>query len=105
MANLFDTTRQPPWIKDSVRWEPLSPLENACAGVCLVLRLMWWQDASLSFSSRMSVLQQEVGGHIEVIVGGPQRLQGVPSGKSHLHEAGNLQREQRMKAEQPKANP
>lgn len=37
-----------------------------------------------------SVLQQEVGGHIQVIIRSSQGFQSVTSGKSHLHEPGNL---------------
>lgn len=74
-------------------WGLLGPQADVVAGT------------SLSYSGWMSVLQQEVGGHIEVIVWGPQGLQGVPSGKSHLHEAGNLQRGQKMEAQQHTAYP
>lgn len=42
-----------------------------------------------------SVLQQEVGSHVQVIVGRSKRFQRVPPGEPHLHQPGNLQEKQR----------
>ena len=40
-----------------------------------------------------SVLQQEVGGHVKVVIGSSQGFQRVAPGKSHLHEPGDLKTE------------
>ena len=40
-----------------------------------------------------SVLQQEVGGHVKVVIGRSQGFQSVAPRKSHLHESGDLKTE------------
>lgn len=45
-----------------------------------------------------SVLQQEVGGHVKVVIGSSQGFQRVAPGKPHLHEPGNLKTETKPEA-------
>ena len=45
---------------------------------------------SVRFLTKPSVLQEEVGCYVDVIVGGSEGLQGIRSGEAHFHQPGNL---------------
>lgn len=74
------TQRQPAWGPGlSWEWGQCPPRPAARQSLCR------WPGPS--------VLQQEVGGHVKVIIGSSQGFQSVAPRKSHLHESGDLKTE------------